>query len=96
MGAEQFIQTGHGETPQKAFKNAYDEACYEYGNRGYTGSMAEKDSFIVIDLPQEMSAYEYADKLMDDDDERISDKWGDAGCIKVKDGEYVFFGWASS
>jgi hypothetical protein len=30
------------------------------------------------------------------DDDRVVDKWGDAGCIEVERGKhYLFFGWAS-
>lgn len=96
MGAEQFTQMGEGATAQEAFKRVYDEACYEYGHRGYSGTMAEKGSFVEIDLPEGKSANDYAWELMDADDERIDDKWGPAGCLKIKDGEYLFFGWASS
>lgn len=96
MGAETFQQTGHGATAKEAFKDAYDSACYDYGHRGYTGSMAEKDSFTEIELPEGKDASEYANELIDNDDERIDDKWGPAGCLKIKDGEYLFFGWASS
>lgn len=96
MGAEVFIQVGEGETAKKAFNKAYDEACYDYGHRGYTGSMAEKDCFVEIELPEGKTAEEYANELIDNDDPRIDDKWGPAGCIKIEDGKYLFFGWASS
>lgn len=96
MGAETFTQVGQGASSQEAFANAYKEACYDCGNRGYTGSMAEKDSFTEIELPEDKSAEDYAYELIDNDDERIDDKWGPAGCLKIKEGEYLFFGWASS
>ena len=96
MGADQFTQTGFGETASKAFKSAYEEACYDFGHRGYTGSMAEKDSFVEIPLPADKTAEDYAYELMDKEDERVDDKWGPAGCLKVAKGEYLFFGWASS
>ena len=96
MGAEQFTQVGRGKDAQEAFKSAYDEACYDFGHRGCTGSMAEKDSFTEIALPEGRTAIEYADELLEECDERIDDKWGPAGCLKMKEGEYIFFGWASS
>ena len=96
MGAETFEHTGHGETAMEAFEQAKDDALYEYGHSGYTGTLAEKNSFVEITLPDGMDAYDYARTLVDNDDERISDKWGDAGCIKMEDGEFLFFGWASS
>jgi len=96
MGAEQFIQEGKGSTAKEAFNAALEEARYEYGHRGYTGSLAEKDSYIEIELPEGYDATDYAYKLMDDSDSRVDNKWGPAGCIKSKEGEYIFFGWASS
>jgi len=96
MGAEQFVQTGSGATAQEAFKQAHTDACYNHGHMGYTGSLAEKDCFTEIPVPEGEDAMGYAEQLMDNDDERVDDKWGPAGCIKVQEGEYVFFGWASS
>jgi hypothetical protein len=37
----------------------------------------------------------FVEHLLEDDDPRVADKWGPAGCIKVAEGEYLFFGWAS-
>ncbi len=96
MGAEIFIQKEQGKTPQEAFKNAVREAEYNYGHAGYTGTIAEKDSYILIDLPEEMEAQKYAEFLINEDDSRIADKWGPAGCIPLDKNEYLFFGWASS
>ena len=96
MGAETFTQEGIGRTAKEAFTNAYEQACYDFGHRGYTGSMAEKDDFIEIELPEGMDAEEYARNLIREDDERIEDKWGPAGCLKIEEGNYLFFGWASS
>jgi hypothetical protein len=102
MGAETFEQWGTGKTAKEAFKSAYDEACYDFGHRGYTGSMAEKDDFVLISAPHPINVAndeeveEYARKLVDECDERVDDKWGPAGCIKGKDNQYLFFGWASS
>lgn len=101
MGACVFEHWGFGKTAKEAFKQAHDEACYDYGHAGYTGTLAEKDSFIVIEMPNGLDkddndvVEEFARKLIDDDDERVDDKWGDAGCIKGKDDSYLFFGWAS-
>jgi hypothetical protein len=44
-------------------------------------------------------AYDFANKLLDDCDPRVDDKWGPAGCVAFKnkdDTMYLFFGWASS
>ncbi len=96
MGASDFFTKSFGKTPQEAFRNAQEDASHEYGHGGYTGSIAEKNSFIMISLPENKNPMEYALHLIETEDNRIDDKWGPAGCIKIKDGEYLFFGWASS
>ncbi len=95
MGAEIFLVHAEGETAQQAFLAAVAQASYDYGHAGYTGTIAEKDSFVMIDLPQGMDAEAYAHQLINEGDNRIDDKWGDAGCIKTDLG-WLFFGWASS
>ena len=97
MGAEVFITRARGKTAQEAFQAAYIAACEEYGNGGYTGTIAEKDCFVMIRaVPVNVKPEVYAQELIDNRDPRINDKWGPAGCIDVGNGEYVFFGWASS
>lgn len=99
MGAETFFtHAAEGDTAEAAFKAAVEQAQYDYGHAGYTGTIAEKDSFTVIETgAANLSvAEEKADALLRDDDPRISDKWGPAGAIGVVDGTWLFFGWASS
>ncbi|MFW6030704.1 MAG: hypothetical protein ACOCRO_10720 [Halanaerobiales bacterium] len=86
MGATPFYRKGFGNTPEEAFAYARDEAIIENGNRGYTGSLAEKDSFTVIDLPEGKKANEYARELIEKEDPRIDNKWGPAGCLLIKKG----------
>ena len=96
MGAEVFFTSANGKTAKEAFNSAVEQAQYDYGHAGYTGSIAEKISFVVIPLPEGKNAGEYADYLIDNCDKRVDDKWGPAGCIKTGENEYLFFGWASS
>ena len=96
MGACEFTTASKGATAQEAFISARDQAQWEHGHGGYSGTIAEKGSFVEIELPEGKSASEYADELMNNQDERVDDKWGPAGCIKVREGMYLFFGWASS
>lgn len=98
MGAEQFIEESDGKTAKEAFFKAVEQALYDYGHRGYTGTIAEKDSFVMIPLPTSdcRSPRAYAQKLIDEGDARIDDKWGPAGCIDLGNGKYLFFGWASA
>jgi len=101
MGSNEFIQVSKGKTANEAFTNAVLQAEYDHGHSGYTGTIAEKDAFVEIPLPKkgkkdpEERAVDYATKLLADNDARIDDKWGPAGCIKIKTGMYLFFGWAS-
>lgn len=125
MGAEQFKSYGTGADSQQAFRSAVDQAAYDYGHAGYTGTLAEKREFVTIpdsfeavkkravedgeklegwihkalltaETP-EQKAEAIAETLMAMDDERITDKWGPAGCVEVEPGKlYLFFGWASS
>ena len=98
MGAETFTHIATGGTVQDAFTNARYEAAWDYGHAGYTGTIAEKDSFVVIpdapSNPKEAEAFAY--KMIADDDDLISDKWGSAGAIALGNNTWLFFGWASS
>lgn len=88
MGALTFESYAEGTDVDKAFQAAVDQALYDHGHSGYTGTIAEKDSYVIIEstpLSPE-AAEELADKLIRDNDDRIADKWGPAGAIAVKDG----------
>ena len=96
MGAEVFYHRATGATPQEAFNAAVQEAQYNWGHGGYTGSIAEKDSFTMIEVPEGRHPHAFAEELVEDGDERVDDKWGPAGCVKIGENAYLFFGWASS
>lgn len=96
MGAQTFFTRVKGKDAKTAFAKAVDEACYEYGHRGYTGTIAEKNSFVMITVPAGADPVEYSRKLINEEDSRVDDKWGPAGCIDAGNGEFLFFGWASS
>lgn len=99
MGACDFTDYATGKNADEAFQACVKDAQYEFGHGGYSGTIAEKGSFIRIatdTVPSRDEGFTLAYKLIADDDPRISDKWGPAGCIAVSDGGYVFFGWASS
>lgn len=97
MGAADFTVLAEGASAEEAFRSAVDEARYLYGHGGYTGTIAEKGEFRVIGQPMKLEeARALADKLIEDDDEQIADKWGPAGCIPIEGGgKFLFFGWAS-
>lgn len=95
MGADTFSTIGNGKTAKEAFADAVETARFNHGHAGYTGTIAEKSAFTLIEAPATESARDFADSLLDADDERVSDKWGPAGCIKLGGDEWLFFGWAS-
>ncbi len=96
MGAEPFYHNSRGDSAACAFSQAVAYAEEVYGNGGYTGTIAEKGEFTEVTLPEGMDPYVFAETLVDQDDERIANKWGPAGAIDLGDGEWLFFGWASS
>ena len=103
MGAEEFWHKEVGVTPEEAFHKAVESAAYEHGHGGYTGTIAEKSDFVMIEVPKIYTAMDYIDKLMGEEDPRVANKWGPAGCVCLgpskKDPKmkvYMFFGIASS
>lgn len=97
MGADTFECTARGEGAKEAFNNAVQQAQYDYGHAGYTGTIAEKPGYEMVSLePMSVAAAgELASRLIREADPRIDDKWGPAGCIPLEDGSFFFFGWAS-
>lgn len=96
MGAEEFIVVSKGKTAKEAFDNAVKKAQYDHGHAGYSGTIAEKSEFTVIPCPEGRKPSDYAEELLEKEDPRVNGKWGPAGCIKIADGRWLFFGWASS
>lgn len=114
MGAESFFvkQKGIYRNANEAFLEAVEEAQYEYGHGGYTGTIAEKQSFKMVDVPPRKDPLKFASEI-ENEDGFWQDKWGPAACVEVKGswlqnerGErykgkrnfkvFYFFGWASS
>lgn len=101
MGGQTFTEFSKGKSAKEAFWDEVERAQIENGSGGYTGTIAEKHEFTMIPLPKgtevtHANALAYAEKLIADDDKRIADKWGPAGCIDLGGDWYLFFGWASS
>jgi hypothetical protein len=97
MGATNFGCIGRGKDANEAFFSAREDALYKHGHGGYTGSIAEKNSFKLVTLTEDEKNspnlfYAKIDELTDNE---FSDKWGEAGCVKMKEDTYYFFGMAS-
>jgi hypothetical protein len=95
MGACDFYVKAKGKNIQEAFNKAVEDAAWEYGHGGYTGSIAEKSSYVLIPYTGK-DPERHAERLMRERDKRVDDKWGPAGAIKIGKGEWLFFGMASS
>lgn len=106
MGAQTFIADVESESCAQAFKEVTDQARYDYGHAGYSGTIAEKHEFQCVDGPDDVASmstgdiYAWIDEQLTnvngEDPPFWDDKWGPAACLKVGDGRFFFFGWASS
>jgi len=102
VGAATFEERVTGfATAQQAFNSVVKEARYLYGHGGYTGTIAEKSGFVMINVPVGEDPIKYAESIMDGDEpHKCHDKWGPACCVQflTKEGGmgFYFFGWASS
>lgn len=98
MGAEPFAIAAVGASAAEAFNAAVQRAQYDNGHSGYTGTIAEKGSYVMVveSAMAPKDAVALANEMLDNEDPRIFDKFGPAGCIAVTNGKFLFFGWASS
>lgn len=88
MGATSF-ETYQGDTDvRSAFHDAARDARDEHGHGGYTGSIAEKDSYVVLHRePVTLAeAYRLAEGFMERNTQGVDDKYGPAGAIAVRGG----------
>lgn len=65
MGGQTFITTETGSTPLVAYDDAVASALYEHGHNGYTGTIAEKAGFIVVESPQGVDGVYLVDAIED-------------------------------
>lgn len=86
MGAEWFTTLAEGTDVHAAFTEAVEAARHEHGHGGGSGTIAEKKQYTIIQTdPVDLdTAGDLAERLMDDNDPRVADKWGPAGAIPVK------------
>lgn len=79
-GATDFYVFIKNKDPKRAFQEAVDDARYESGHDGYSGTISEKDSFTIRQRnPMSLSAAKaFANKDID-----RNDKWGPAFAVPV-------------
>lgn len=91
---------------QAAFDHQYNEAEEAHGNSGYTGTIAEKEGFEVVQTetrPQEeldaaLTLWGHLElgKLgiaPNENNDAANDKWGPAACIEIKTTDGRVYGW---
>lgn len=103
MGASEFESRAKGKDAKEAFQAAREQAQYDYGHAGYTGTIAEKHDFTVIKPKAGEAPSDCVERFRRESFEvegaewnPYNDKWGPAGCIDLGNGEFLFFGSASS
>ena len=109
MGATIFYNQAKGTSPKAVFKQEKEEAQWEYGHGGYSGTIAEKSGFSMSRKSSYIDADECVEMVDEFDSEDIDqfhyydlkrvfnifdDKWGDSLCVPTEDG-FIFCGWAS-
>lgn len=69
MGGEWFTNKGAAKDPQVAFDALVERAKYDHGHAGYTGTIAEKDGFVLLTRKPllEAEAFALMERLQDDD-----------------------------
>lgn len=93
MGATWFEQVGitnsTDEGPKDVFDRLVQDARWEYGHGGYSGTIAEKHGFTHIPRPARKSAHATADALRKSApaDHPVHDKWGPAVCVTLSPAE---------
>ena len=54
MGATTFFNIGKGATAQEVFDRLHQQALYQHGHGGYTGTIAEKSTYTLFQRPKGM------------------------------------------
>ena len=109
MMLDNFWTELEGETPQKAFEKgiqAYDEFVEDEDlyEELTEGTIAMKFKMVMVDVPDGWKPQDLAESILFQKDnlperlkgiaQKIDDSDGPAGCIELRKGHYLFFGWA--
>ena len=65
MGATEFAIDNTGKTIAEAYDKQVTSDCYNFGHSGYTGTLAEKDGYVLIDRPPRIRAERLMDIIID-------------------------------
>jgi hypothetical protein len=97
-GTTNFLTKIKAKNAKEAFDTARKNALKAYGNRGYSGSVAEKDDFVEVKAPAAVKKDEaLLDKFLDGllDDPRFDGTRNPAAVVQISRGTYAIVGWAS-
>ena len=76
MGGVDFRARTRGATAEEAFRAAVERARHERGHGGSTGTVAEKDGFVVKRPRPGETVEQLVERTLDD-----NEKWGPAFCV---------------
>ena len=63
MGATTFYTQAEGKNADNAFKKTKDDAYYQHGHSGYTGTIAEKPSYVQFKVPDGMTPTQFINAI---------------------------------
>ena len=92
MGATNYTTVARGKNAKEAFESAVANAQWEHGHGGYTGTIAEKGSFVEFPRPKGVRLTTVKKVVYG---MTWDDKWGPSACMELKPKTYIFFGLAS-
>ena len=85
MGADVFDVLQEGSSAEDAFRQAVDQALWEYGHGGYTGTIAEKDGFLPFTLPENVTVDEVVDAMLVQGGDELLEGWyGKSGAGQIR------------
>lgn len=94
------LEQGYGPWPDAKTAMAIlgDQDRYENGHMSPDNLGGKWDLVHIATVEDDREAHALADKLIAEDDPRIRDKRGPAGCITIRTGgnAYLFFGWVAT
>jgi len=65
MGADTFVERGKGKSAKEVFNKLVEQAAYDHGHGGYTGTIAEKSEYTFISAPTESMKRQILAKMVE-------------------------------
>lgn len=75
MGADNFETRATGRTAREAFRSAREEAGYESGHGGYSGTIYEKHEYVLFTLPPRLTVKRLLHLVSEVEYEGVADNW---------------------